>query len=230
MPRRLRLRTPGLIHHVMSRGNGRMQIFLDDVDYRKFLFILSDVLDTYDVECWDYCVMPNHFHLTLRNRLPNLSKAMQHLNGEYATWWNGRHQRVGHVFQGRYKDQIVQQDVYLATLFQYVALNPVRANLASAPQEWPWSAYASIAGLAPNPGFLRAELVLGEFRAESPRLRRELYIARVLAQWDEEDRVVKLFRSRRRVVGDAWFKRFVLEETATQAAAAATVEPYVGYP
>jgi REP element-mobilizing transposase RayT len=206
-----------------------MKIFLDDIDYRKFLFILSDVLDLYDVECWDYCVMPNHFHLTLRNRLPNLPKAMQHLNGEYATWWNGRHQGVGHVFQGRYKDQIVQRQGYLATLFQYLARNPLRANLVSAPEEWPWSAYRCIAGLAPNPGFLSSELVLAEFGGESPRVLRERYIARVLATWDDEDRIVKLLRSRRRVVGDAWFKRFVLEETAPAPAVPAGVESYVGY-
>jgi putative transposase len=213
----------------MSRGNGRMPIFLDDIDYRKFLFILADVLDAHDVECWDYCVMPNHFHITLRNRLPNLSKAIQHLNGEYATWWNGRHHRVGHVFQGRYKDQIVQKEGYLATLFQYVALNPVRANLVRAPEEWPWSAYASIAGLAPNPGFLSADLVLAEFGTESPRMCRERYIAGVRAKWEDEDRIVKQLRSRGRVVGDAWFKRFVLEETAPPLAAPAVSQAYLGY-
>jgi len=206
-----------------------MQIFLDDIDYRKFLFVLSDVLDVYDVECWDYCVMPNHFHLTLRNRLPNLSKMMQHLNGEYATWWNARHQRVGHVFQGRFKDQIVQKEGYLVTLFQYFALNPLRANLVSAPEQWPWSAYSCIAGRAPNPGFLSSELVLAEFEGESPRVRRERYIARVLAKWDDEDRIVKLLRSRRRVVGDAWFKRSVLEETAPPVVVPKGVESYYGY-
>ena len=206
-----------------------MKIFLDEIDFRKFLFILSDVLDVYDVECWDYCVMPNHFHLTLRNRLPNLSKTMQHLNGEYATWWNARHQRVGHVFQGRYKDQVVQKEGYLATLFQYVALNPVRANLVSAPEQWPWSAYASLAGLAPNPGFLVSDLALAEFGTESPRVRRKRYIARVLGKWDDEDRIVKLLRSRRRVVGDASFKRMLLEETAPLLPASASVGSYLGY-
>ena len=87
-----------------------MTIFLDDTDDRKFLYILSDVLDEYDVDCWDACIMPNHYHLALWNRQPNLPEAMQHLNGEYAIWWNGRHGRVGHTFQGRYKDQIVQRE------------------------------------------------------------------------------------------------------------------------
>ena len=93
-----------------------MQIFLDDLDYRRFFYILSDVLDRWDVDCWDVCLMPDHYHLALCNRRPNLPEAMQHLNGEYATWWNGQHARVGHVFQGRYKDQIVQHEGYSRNL------------------------------------------------------------------------------------------------------------------
>src|SRR4051794_20479360 len=154
MPRYRRIRQPGLLHHVMSRGNGRMQIFLDEADYRKFLFILSDVLDAYDVDCWDACLMSNHFHLALVNRLPNLPEAMQHLNGEYGTWWNARHGHIGHVFQGRYKDQVVQCETYLLNLTRYIALNPVRGGLVTSPDRWPWSAFRCIAGLAPNPGFL----------------------------------------------------------------------------
>jgi hypothetical protein len=173
--------------------------------------------------------MPNHYHLTVKNRSANLSKAMQHMNGEYATWWNGRHQRVGHVFQGRFKDQVVQRDEYLATLFRYVALNPVRASLVSAPEEWPWSAYASIAGLAPNPGFLSSQSVLAEFGDSSPRLRRERYISHVLSRWDDEDRIVKMLRSRRPVVGDGCFKRLVLAETAPAVETPVAVAGYAGY-
>src|ERR1051325_8507229 len=124
MPRYKRIRHAGLLRHVMSRGNGRMQIFLDDTDYRKFFYLLSDVCDAYNVDCWDACVMPNHYHLAVMNREPNLPEAMQHLNGEYGTWWNGRHERVGHVFQGRYKDQIVQAEEYLLNLIGYIARNP----------------------------------------------------------------------------------------------------------
>ena len=78
MARHKRIQTPGLLRHVMSRGNGRMRIFLDDADYRKFLFILGDVVDTFDIECWDFCVMPNHYHLALYPRKPNISRAIQH--------------------------------------------------------------------------------------------------------------------------------------------------------
>src|ERR1041384_7012400 len=99
MARCRRIQDPELIRHVMSRGNGRMRTFLDDRDYRTFLRILADVVTFFDVECWDYCVMPNHYHLTLFPRKRNLSEAMRHLNSVYAMWWNGAHGNVGHVWQ-----------------------------------------------------------------------------------------------------------------------------------
>ena len=186
-----------------------MQIFLDDIDYRKFLFVLADILDEYDVECWDFCVMPNHFHLTLKNNFPNLPEAMQHLEGEYAIWWNGRHGRVGHVFQGRYKDQIVQRDRYLATLFRYIALNPVRAGLVGTPEEWRWNAYSTTAGLTTDHGFVSVDRVLAVFEDGSVRGSQLRYIHHIAEAWNNEDNVAKLLRSRSRVVGDSEFRRSV---------------------
>lgn len=75
------------------------------------------------MECWNYCLMPSHYQATFRPSLPNLSEAMRRLNSVYAQWWNQRHERVSHVFQGRFKDQIVQREVYLLVLCRYVALN-----------------------------------------------------------------------------------------------------------
>lgn len=197
----------------MSRGNGRMRIFLDDADYRKFLFVLSDVLEQYQVECWAFCLMPNHYHLVLRNQQPNLSEAIQHLNGEYALWWNGSHQRVGHVFQGRFKDQIVQREGYLLSLVRYVALNPVRASLVEHPQEWPWSSYRCTAGLHPNPGFVVVEEVLRQFGDDEPASLRKSYVRHIVSSVDDEQVDIDRFRSRETVLGDRAFKRSILGET-----------------
>jgi REP element-mobilizing transposase RayT len=211
MPRFKRIREPGLLHHVMSRGNGRMTIFLDDVDYRKFLFILGDVFDVYDVDCWDMCAMPNHYHLTVMNHQPNLPRAMQHLNGEYATWWNARHGRVGHTFQGRYKDQIVQTERYLSNLAAYIALNPVRARLVKSPELWPWSAYPCTAGLAPNPGCLRPDLLLAHFGPGDVAVARQIYMRHVLQPLKDDNERYQEFRSRRRILGDRGFKLSLLK-------------------
>jgi putative transposase len=124
---------PGLIRHVMARGNGRMRIYEDDRDYRCFLTMMGDILQQFNIECWNYCLMPNHYHLTLRPQEANLSVAMQRLNGNYAQRWNRRHNRVGHVFQGRFKAQIVQREGYLPCLCRYVPRNPPRANLVPRP-------------------------------------------------------------------------------------------------
>ena len=138
MARAPRIQTPTLIRHVTSRGNGRMRIFLDDADYRQFVYVLGDVVEEFAIRCWNYCLMPNHYHATLQPTLPNLSAAIRRLNSVYAQWWNTRHGLVGHVFQGRFKDQIVDEDAYMLTLSRYVAMNPVRAGLATSPEDWPW--------------------------------------------------------------------------------------------
>ena len=187
-----------------------MQIFLDQWDYRKFLFILSDVFETYQVECWNFCLMTTHYHLVLRNQQRNLSEAMRDLNGEYGFWWNATHRRVGHVFQGRYKDQIVQHDRYLLTLLRYVAMNPVRARMVETPADWVWGSYRCIAGLCSNPGFVRIEEVLRQFGDDNPAVLRERYIRHVLEQSDSEDADMEQFRSRALILGDRAFKRSIV--------------------
>jgi REP element-mobilizing transposase RayT len=209
MPRYKRIREPGLLHHVMSRGNGRMPIFLEDGDYRKFLSILADVLDEHDVDCWDACLMPNHYHLAVMNRQASLPEAMRHLNGEYGTWWNARHGRVGHVFQGRYKDQIVQCESYLLNLIRYIALNPVRAGLVESPELWPWSTYRCTAGLSPRPGFLCCEPVLAAFGEGAPQVLRDRYARHVTSAIAAEHESYQRFRSRQRILGDRSFKMLV---------------------
>jgi putative transposase len=209
MARHKRIQTPGLLRHVMSRGNGRMRIFLDDADYRKFLYILGDVVDTFDIECWDFCLMPNHYHLALYPREANISRAIQTLNGDYGTWWNKTHSMIGHVFQGRFKAQIVQREGYLRALCRYIARNPVRAKLVDDPADWRWSSYATTVGLAANPGFLSSDAILDQFGDDEVTVLRELYRQHVLAppwEGDMEDRL----RSRERVLGDRAFKRQVL--------------------
>jgi REP element-mobilizing transposase RayT len=148
MSRPLRLQQAGLTYHVMSRGNNKMPIFLDDLDYARFIEILAIVVERFALDSYLFCLMPNHSHLVFRTTLPNLSRATRHLNGTYAQWWNKRHARMGHVYQGRFKAQIVEESVYLLRLCRYVLLNPVRGRIARRPDDWPWSSYAALAGRA----------------------------------------------------------------------------------
>ncbi len=139
-----------------------MAIYRDDTDCHRFLELLSRSTETHRLVCHAYCLMSNHYHLVATTTTANLSGAMQRLNGTYAQWWNRRHGSVGHVFQGRFDAQVVAQDTYLVTACRYVALNPVRANLVKAPEEWPWSSYGATAGLTFS-AFLRPELLLAQF-------------------------------------------------------------------
>jgi putative transposase len=186
-----------------------MRIFLDDRDYRTFLRMLSDVVTFFDVECWDYCVMPNHYHLTLCPRKPNISRAMHQLNSDYAIWWNVAHSNVGHVFQGRFKAQIVQREGYLLALSRYIARNPVRAGLVERPEQWMWSAYRAIAGISRNPGFLTEGCILSEFGAVDVATARARYVNHVNGMSPEADEIEDRLRSKERVIGDPEFKKKV---------------------
>jgi len=191
----------------MARGNGRMAIFLDDQDCRQFIDLLREIVEDFAVECWNYCVMTNHYHATLRPELPNISEAMQHLHSRYAQWWNWRHEKVGHVFQGRFKAQIVQRDEYALVLSRYVALNPVRAQLVDRPQEWPWSSYAALIGERPAPSFLAVDAALALFGTEDRSTLQKRFAAFVCASTENE--TDNRIRSNDRVLGDAAFKALV---------------------
>lgn len=173
MSRPLRIQAPDLTYHVCARGNRKEDIYLDDADRYEFLALLSRVTETHVLECHAYCLMSNHYHLVATTLEPNLSSAIQALNGPYAQWWNVRHGRVGHVFQGRFKAQVVQDDSYMLTACRYVVLNPVRAGLVSSPDEWPWSSYRATAGLSTTPAFLSDRVLqsIGAGEASTSRLK-----------------------------------------------------------
>jgi REP element-mobilizing transposase RayT len=200
-----------------------MKIFLDDGDRHTFIFLLAEVASEYSLECYDYCLMDNHFHLSIRNGRPNLSAAMQKLKGEYASSWNAKHGRVGHAFEGPFKDQIVQEEKYFRNLTRYIARNPVRAGVVRSPEDWRWSSYRFHAGFAALPEFLASDRVLERFEPDDRGAARAAYIAHVTAVCDHEKEAA-LFRARRRIVGDAAFRAAmrVKKREATPEAASAS--------
>jgi putative transposase len=192
----------------MSRGNGRMCIFLDEADYRQFVFILGDVVETFGLECWNYCLMPNHYHATLQPSRPNLSEAIRRLNSVYALWWNKRHQRVGHVFQGRFKAQVVDREAYLMVLSRYVVMNPVRSGIVERPEDWPWSSFRATAGLEPAPPFLGTSATLRLF-GEDPEPVLQARFASAVSTHQDEHASLDRIRSNERILGSSAFKNRV---------------------
>jgi REP element-mobilizing transposase RayT len=142
----------------MARGNAKSLIFLDGEDYRRFLEILAEIAARFSIAVYAYCLMPNHYHLVCRTREANVSAAVAYLNGVYAQWWNHRHSRCGHLTQGRFKAQLIQNDLYLRVVCRYVLDNPVRAALVRHPQDWEWSSARAAAGGMQAPPFLDTSL------------------------------------------------------------------------
>jgi REP element-mobilizing transposase RayT len=116
MTRPLRIELPDAIYHVTARGNRREAIFVDDEDRQRFLVILAQTLDRFQAKVVAYCLMGNHYHLVLHTQQPNLSALMRRFNGMVTQSYNRRHGKVGHLFQGRFKAILVDQDAYLLTL------------------------------------------------------------------------------------------------------------------
>jgi REP element-mobilizing transposase RayT len=160
MARPLRLHFPGAIYHVTARGNDRQPIFSDDDDCARFLVVLASTVARYHVRCHGYCLMGNHYHLLLETPEANLSTAMRQLNGVYTQRFNRRHERSGHLLQGRFGAQIVDGEAYFLEVCRYIVLNPVRAGLVAHPRHWRWSSFGATSGEASRPGFLTVEMAL----------------------------------------------------------------------
>jgi len=151
------------LYHVFSRGNQRDEIFADEADYVTFLRGFSKTVEQFEWLCHGFCLMPNHYHLLLETPEPNLAAGMHVLNLSYARYFNWRTRRVGHVFQGPYRDRHITREAYLIELCRYIALNPVRAHLVDDPAEWPWSSYRALAGLERAPSYLQVDRIHGFF-------------------------------------------------------------------
>ena len=125
----------------MSRGNERRAIVRDDVDRQRRLDWLQRTVETYGWRLHAFALMTNHDHLFLETPEPNLSAGMHLLNGSYTGYFNLRHRRVGHLFQGRFKAHLVEEEGYFTEISRYIHLNPVRAKLVERPEQWKWSSY-----------------------------------------------------------------------------------------
>jgi putative transposase len=126
MARPLRINYPGAFYHVTCRGNDRRNIFGDDRDRSLFLDKLRTSIGIYQVQVHAYVLMSNHFHMIVETPKGNLSEFMRHFKISYTAGYNRRHNRVGHLYQGRFKAILIDTDNYLLELSRYVHLNPVR--------------------------------------------------------------------------------------------------------
>jgi putative transposase len=151
MARRLRCFLSGYPYHVVNRGNQKMNIFWDDIDRRVYLKLLRKQCVEHNVRIWAYSLMPNHVHhVAFPDRDWAVSDAFHRIFGEYARYFNTRYEKVGHVFQGRFKAPVLDES-HLYNAVAYVERNPVRAGMVRYAEDYRWSSAAAHCGLREDP-------------------------------------------------------------------------------
>ena len=151
MTRQWRIEFEGAYYHILSRGNERRNIFHDNDDRISFLEILGKMSERFEVEVYAYVLMNNHYHLLLKTNKPNISKSMQWFGNTYTRRYNIKHRRSGHLFQGRFKNFLVENDEYLTLLSCYIHRNPLRAGTVERLVDYPWSSYPMYANGKKSP-------------------------------------------------------------------------------
>jgi REP element-mobilizing transposase RayT len=191
MGRAWRIEYEGALYHVMSRGNERRDIFLDYDDHFAFLDLIGEFSERFEIDIYAYVLMKNHYHLLIRTNRANLSKAMQWLGVTYTRRFNDKHNRSGHLFQGRFKSIIVQNDAYLMQLSCYIHRNPLRAGIVKRLSHYRWSSYPTYAYGWRGQEWLSTELILSSSGIENNH---RVYREKVQRYANEEARLWENFR------------------------------------
>ena len=174
MARKPRIEYSGAFYHIIVRGNQRQDIFLADDDRNEYLKRLIRYKEKCGFILYAYVLMTNHVHLLIETPKDTISRVMQLINFTYTQYFNRKYDKVGHLFQGRYKSYLCDKDEYLTALVRYIHLNPVRAGISSSPEDYFWSSHKEY--LAAKNGLIDANLVLRLF-SERPSEARKAYKA-----------------------------------------------------
>ncbi len=191
MARPWRIEFEGALYHVLSRGNEQKDIFWESEDRESFLNCLGEMSTRFQTDIFAYVLMDNHYHILLRTNRANLSKAMQWLGATYTRRFNNKYLRSGHLFQGRFKNIIVQNDAYLMQLSCYIHRNPLRAGMVKRLADYTWSSYPAYAYGKAHPKWLNLGVILSQL---STKDRHRLYRQKVQRYSKEEKRLWEDFR------------------------------------
>ena len=164
MARAWRIEYKGALYHVLSRGNEGQNIVNDDDDRKLFLNTVGEMGERFAIDLFAYVLMDNHYHLLFRTNRANLCRSMQWFGATYTKRFNLRHNRSGHLFQGRFKNMLVQNDAYLLQLSYYIHRNPFRAKMVRRMADYKWSSYSHYAHGKSRQHWVDTEEILSQFR------------------------------------------------------------------
>ena len=188
MGRAWRIEYEGALYHLMSRGNDGQDIYLNDDDRNLFLETISEMSERFEVDIFAYVLMSNHYHFLIRTNRANLKKAMQWFGTTYTRRFNNRNFKKGHLFQGRYKSILVQNDAYLMQLSCYIHRNPLRAGVVKRLIDYKWSSYPIYAYGKKVPDWLSTDLIWSYFKGAD---KHKQYREKVQKYADEEKRLLE---------------------------------------
>lgn len=146
MPRQARVRSSTGVYHVMVRGVNRQKIFNENEDLQKYLYILDKTKKLEPFKLLGYCLMSNHVHLLIQEEDNNLGQVMKRIGTVYVPWFNNKYNRIGHLFQDRFKSEVVEEEAYLLTVLRYIHQNPTKAKIVKNIGDYPWSSYKTYIG------------------------------------------------------------------------------------
>jgi putative transposase len=147
MPRTSRLKSESGIYHIIMRGINRQRIFFDDEDCNRFIHTLMEYKDVCGFKIYTYCLMENHMHLLLHECKELLGTIMRRICSSYVFWYNKKYDRIGYLFQDRFKSEPVEDDTYFLTVLRYILQNPVKAGLVDKIEDYEWTNYNDYIGI-----------------------------------------------------------------------------------
>jgi REP element-mobilizing transposase RayT len=215
MARKPRIEYSGAFFHIIVRGNNREHVFRENGDYVRYLQKFVHFCREGDIRPYAYCLMPNHIHHLVEMGEVSLSKVLQRFHTWYTQYFNRKYDRVGHLFQGRYKAIVCDKDAYLLELVRYIHLNPVRAGLVESPENYPWSSHRVYLGIDKSE-LIDPSVVLKQFSGGLSAARRSYatFVMEGIRQGRRDD----LYRvSDQRILGDEDFHKEVFRRRGDEA-------------
>jgi REP element-mobilizing transposase RayT len=196
MPRTARKKSKTGIYHIILRGINRQSIFEDDEDRKKLMQTLLHYKEQCGYRIYAYCFMGNHFHLLMKEEKEPLEQIMRRICGSYVYWYNHKYERIGNLFQGRYKSEPVETESYFLTVIRYIHQNPVKAGIIADVKEYKWSSYNEYIG---EKKLIDKEYVLKLF-AKDYSVAKELFIK--FNNEENEDKCLEIEEKKKRISDD----------------------------